>query len=157
MAISEQLQQRINNLTQGMGATSNKEMEMFRDASPRMGFTRADGLNTMPATPELTKPEIALERIKDIARNVEDPDELQRLLQVINNMSEQINQSKGAISNKEMEMFRDAVPSMGTMGSGMGAISDQERQMDGFYSKTNRRNPTSHRCFTTRTANVYRS
>jgi hypothetical protein len=34
MAISEQLQQRINNLTQGMGATSNKEMEMFRDASP---------------------------------------------------------------------------------------------------------------------------
>ena len=122
MAISEQLQQRINNLTQGMGATSNKEMEMFRDASPRMGFTRVDGLNTMPATPELTKPEIALERIKDIARNVEDPDELQRLLQVINNMSEQINQSKatlgGAISNKEMEMLRDASPSMGTMGGG---------------------------------------
>ena len=154
MAISEQLQQRINNLTQGMGATSKRTMEMFRDAvpsmgamiggvgpisdqdmdlfrdaSPRMGLTRADGLNTMPATPELTKPEIALERIKDIARNVEDPDELQRLFQVIHNMSEQINQSKGAISNKEMEMFRDAVPSMGTMGIGMGAISDQERQM----------------------------
>jgi len=104
-------------------------MEMLGDASPRMGLTRADGLNTMPATPELTKPEIALERIKDIARNVEDPDELQRLFQVIHNMSEQINQSKGAISNKEMEMFRDAVPSMGTMGIGMGAISDQERQM----------------------------
>ena len=34
MAISEQLQQRINNLTQGMGATSNKEMEMLKDASP---------------------------------------------------------------------------------------------------------------------------
>jgi hypothetical protein len=111
MAISEQLQQRINNLTQGMGATSNREMEMLGDASPRMGLTRADGLNTMPATPELTKPEIALERIKDIARNVEDPDELQRLFQVIHNMSEQINQSKGAISNKEMEMFRDASPS----------------------------------------------
>ena len=118
MAISEQLQQRINNLTQGMGATSNKEMEMFRDASPRMGLTRADGLNTMPATPELTKPEIALERIKDIARNVEDPDELQRLLQVINNMSEQINQSKGAISNREMELFRNASPSMSIMGGG---------------------------------------
>jgi len=150
MAISEQLQQRINNLTQGnimdmvgktqiaispedweldqqslnnmsmnfvdqitgptKGVISNREMDLFRDASPRMGLTRADGLNTMPATPELTKPEIALERIKDIARNVEDPDELQRLFQVIHNMSEQINQSKGAISNKEMEMFRDASP-----------------------------------------------
>jgi len=37
--------------------------------------------------------------------------------------------SQGAISNREMEMFRDATPSMGTMGGGMGAISDQERQM----------------------------
>lgn len=129
MAISEQLQQRINNLTQGMGATSNKEMEMLRDASPRMGLTRADGLNTMPATPELTKPEIALERIKDIARNVEDPDELQRLLQVINNMSEQINQPKGAISNKEMEMFRDASPSMGTIGGGRMEIGDGSPSM----------------------------
>ena len=141
MAISEQLQQRINNLTQGMGEInppsrpiSNQEMEIMRQTDPmagRMGSANS-GFYTdapMPTTPELTKPEIALERIKDIARNVEDPDELQRLLQVINNMSEEINKSTGAISNEEMEMFRDATPSMGTMGSGMGAISDQERQM----------------------------
>ena len=108
---------------------SEQERQMFTDAIPRRGLTRADGLNTMPATPELTNPEMALERIKDIARNVEDPAELQKLLQVINNMSNEINQSKGAISDREMEMFRDATPSMGTMGGGRAPISDQERQM----------------------------
>ena len=52
MAISERLQQRINNLTNSMaspmgtigggtGAISDKEMEMFRDASPRL----QDGLH----------------------------------------------------------------------------------------------------------------
>ena len=37
--------------------------------------------------------------------------------------------SMGAIGGGRMEMFRDATPSMGTMGGGMGAISDQDRQM----------------------------
>ena len=107
MAISEQLQQRINNLTQGMGATSNKEMEMFRDASPsNMQFdVEIDGKNRQFGFDS-------------------QPDE-----QAMQMLRDRLGVTKGAISNKEMEMFRDAVPSMGTMGSGMGAISDQERQM----------------------------
>ena len=107
MAISEQLQRRINNLTQGMGATSNKEMEMFRDASPsNMQFdVEIDGKNRQFGFDS-------------------QPDE-----QAMQMLRDRLGVTKGAISNKEMEMFRDAVPSMGTMGSGMGAISDQERQM----------------------------
>ena len=107
MAISEQLQQRINNLTQGMGATSNKEMEMLRDASPsNMQFdVEIDGKNRQFGFDS-------------------QPDE-----QAMQMLRDRLGVTKGAISNKEMEMFRDAVPSMGTMGSGMGAISDQERQM----------------------------
>jgi hypothetical protein len=36
-----------------------------------------------------------------------------------------VGKTNGAISNREMEMFRNASPSMGTIGGGMGAISDR--------------------------------
>jgi hypothetical protein len=39
-----------------------------------------------------------------------------------------VGKTKGAISNREMEMFRNASPSMGTSGGGMGAISDREME-----------------------------
>ena len=42
MAISEQLQQRIDNLTQGMGATSNKEMEMLKDSTEQQSMIAMD-------------------------------------------------------------------------------------------------------------------
>jgi hypothetical protein len=96
MAISEQLQQRINNLTQGMGATSNKEMEMFRDASPsNMQFdVEIDGKNRQFGFDS-------------------QPDE-----QAMQMLRDRLGVTKGAISNREMEMFRDAVPSMSIMGGG---------------------------------------
>jgi hypothetical protein len=40
-----------------------------------------------------------------------------------------VGKTKGAISNREMEMFRNASPSMGTSGGGMGAISDREMEI----------------------------
>jgi hypothetical protein len=40
-----------------------------------------------------------------------------------------VGKTNGAISNREMEMFRNASPSMGTSGGGMGAISDREMEM----------------------------
>jgi len=93
MAISEQLQRRINNLTQGMGATSNKEMEMFRDASPsNMQFdVEIDGKNRQFGFDS-------------------QPDE-----QAMQMLRDRLGVTKGAISNREMEMFRDAVPSIGRM------------------------------------------
>ena len=89
MAISEQLQQRINNLTQGMGATSNKEMEMLKDASPsNMQFdVEIDGKNRQFGFDS-------------------QPDE-----QAMQMLRDRLGVTKGAISNKEMEMFRDASPS----------------------------------------------
>jgi hypothetical protein len=39
-----------------------------------------------------------------------------------------VGKTNGAISNREMEMFRNASPSMGTSGGGMGAISDREME-----------------------------
>ena len=107
MAISEQLQQRINNLTQGMGATSNKEMEMFRDASPsNMQFdVEIDGKNRQFGFDS-------------------QPDE-----QAMQMLRDRLGVTKGAISNKEMEMFRDAVPSMGTIGGGRMEIGDGSPSM----------------------------
>jgi hypothetical protein len=40
-----------------------------------------------------------------------------------------VGKTNGAISNREMEMFRNASPSMGTSGGGMGAISDREMEI----------------------------
>jgi hypothetical protein len=40
-----------------------------------------------------------------------------------------VGKTKGPISNREMEMFRNASPSMGTSGGGMGAISDREMEI----------------------------
>jgi len=119
MAISERLQQRINNLTNSMaspmgtigggnGAISDKEMEMFNDAN--------------------------LGRQQQPRRDAISDEERQMFMDSIPRQQsmmamDMIEPTKGAISNREMEMFRDAVPSMGTIGGGMGAISDQDRQM----------------------------
>jgi hypothetical protein len=43
--------------------------------------------------------------------------------------SDMVGKTNGAISNREMEMFRNASPSMGTSGGGMGAISDREMEI----------------------------
>ena len=148
MAISEQLQQRINNLTQGMGEInppsrpiSNKEMEIMRQTNPmagRMGSANS-GFYTdapMPATSDREMEMFRDASPSNMQFDVEidgknrqfgfdsQPDE-----QAMQMLRDRLGVTKGAISNREMEMFRDAVPSMGTMGSGMGAISDQERQM----------------------------
>jgi hypothetical protein len=40
-----------------------------------------------------------------------------------------VGKTKGPISNREMEIFRNASPSMGTSGGGMGAISDREMEI----------------------------
>jgi len=126
MAISERLQQRINNLTNSMaspmgtigggkGAISDKEMEMFGDASPSSLIQLSNGQDI----------QVVRENDPSINQFIEAG------YRMVPSPSTSINvgPTKGAISNREMEMFRDATPSMGTMGGGMGAISDQERQM----------------------------
>ena len=129
MAISEQLQQRINNLTNSMAspmgtigggtrAILDKEMEMFRDASPRL----QDG---SPLPSGMVPNMMQTMEFRDINQDGKE-DRGQGMYRQSDLVPES---SQGAISNREMEMFRDATPSMGTMGGGMGAISDQERQM----------------------------
>mgnify|MGYP003121884817 FL=1 len=137
MAISEQLQQRINNLTQGMGATSNKEMEMLRDATEQQSMMAMDMVG--PTKGAISNREMELFRnaspsnmqfdVEIDGKNRQFGFDSQPDEQAMQMLRDRLGVTKGAISNKEMEMFRDAVPSMGTMGSGIGAISDQERQM----------------------------
>ena len=137
MAISEQLQQRINNLTQGMGATSNKEMEMLRDATEQQSMMAMDMVG--PTKGAISNREMELFRnaspsnmqfdVEIDGKNRQFGFDSQPDEQAMQMLRDRLGVTKGAISNREMEMFRDAVPSMGTMGSGIGAISDQERQM----------------------------
>ena len=137
MAISEQLQQRINNLTQGMGATSNKEMEMLRDATEQQSMMAMDMVG--PTKGAISNREMELFRnaspsnmqfdVEIDGKNRQFGFDSQPDEQAMQMLRDRLGVTKGAISNKEMEMFRDAVPSMGTIGGGMGAISDQERQM----------------------------
>ena len=165
MAISERLQQRINNLTNSMASpmgeinsparpVSDKEMEMYMQAnpdkplfgSPSMGnigggkgaisdqerqmLIESLGMASNDFGPDATKP---LDDLL-ISLGLGDLTDLNMMsgeqkLQMAQSAMDMAKQTKGAISNREMEMFRDATPSMGTIGGGMGAISDQERQM----------------------------
>ena len=118
MAISEQLQQRINNLTQGMGATSNKEMEMLKDATEQQSMMAMDMVS--PTKGAISNEE--MEMFRDATPS----------MGTIGGGRMEIGDgspSMGAIGGGRMEMFRDATPSMGTMGGGRAPISDQERQM----------------------------
>jgi hypothetical protein len=179
MAISKQLQQRINNLTGSMASPmgeinsparpiSDKEMEMYMQAnpdkplfgSPSMGnigggkgaisdqerqmLRESLGMASNDFGPDAEKSlDDAIRAtgfFQDADLNALSGEQKLELLQGAQRIQEanqqqsmmamdMIGGNKGAISNREMEMFRDAVPSMGTMGGGMGAISDQERQM----------------------------
>jgi hypothetical protein len=179
MAISEGLQQRINNLTGSMASPmgeinsparpiSDKEMEMYMQAnpnkplfgSPSMGnigggkgaisdqerqmLRESLGMASNDFGPDATKSlDDAIRAtgfFQDADLNALSGEQKLELLQGAQRIQEanqqqsmmamdMIGGNKGAISNREMEMFGDATPSMGTMGGGMGAISDQERQM----------------------------
>jgi hypothetical protein len=179
MAISKQLQQRINNLTGSMASPmgeinsparpiSDKEMEMYMQAnpdkplfgSPSMGnigggkgaisdqerqmLRESLGMASNDFGPDAEKSlDDAIRAtgfFQDADLNALSGEQKLELLQGAQRIQEanqqqsmmamdMIGGNKGAISNREMEMFGDAVPSMGTMGGGMGAISDQERQM----------------------------
>jgi hypothetical protein len=128
MAISKQLQQRINNLTGSMASPmgeinsparpiSDKEMEMYMQANPDKPLFGSPSMGNIGG---------GKGAISDQERQMF-MDSMPRQQSMM--AMDMIGGNKGAISNREMEMFRDAVPSMGTMGGGMGAISDQERQM----------------------------
>ena len=89
MAISEQLQQRINNLTQGMGATSNKEMEMLRDATEQQSMMAMDMVG--PTKGAISNRE--MEMFRDAVPSMGT-----------------MGGGMGAISDQERQMFMDSIP-----------------------------------------------
>ncbi len=136
MAISEELQRRIGNLTGAnvmdmvgdtKGAISNKEMEMFIKSTP--GQMSDQDMNIMMANQAarqgISGPEQRAAMIKKTAMDMgktmtdatanafgvgsisfEDAMSQARVMEMIGD-------TKGAISNKEMEMFESASPSVG--------------------------------------------
>ena len=136
MAISEELQRRIGNLTGAnvmdmvgdtKGAISNKEMEMFMKSTP--GQMSDQDMNMMMAVQAarqgISVPEQRMkmlqETLSDSGRTLSNED---LRLFGLGEMSFQdamgkaramnmIGDTKGAISNKEMEMFESTSPSVG--------------------------------------------
>jgi len=100
------------------GAISNREMELFRNASPRL----QDG---SPLPSGMVPNMMQTMEFRDINQDGKE-DRGQGMYRQSDLVPES---SQGAISNRERQMFNDAVPSMGTMGGGRAPISDQERQM----------------------------
>ena len=95
MAISERLQQRISNLTQGMGEInppsrrmSNEEVQTAKKNNPDpMAFAMgsADGSGFYTDQPqEFSNEEKVQNTLKQLAMNAQTPEELERLLPMIN-------------------------------------------------------------------------
>ena len=115
------------------GAISNREMEMFRDASPsgKQFGVEIDGkdydfsFDSKPTdeTIQMLRERLGVKPNMDPGFFAATPELSEQQKQAARRMGEQfaadvpnMGMSPGAISNREMEMFRDASPSMGTMG-----------------------------------------
>ena len=113
---SEELERRIQNLIgETKGSISNREMEMFKKATPSSGIQ-----------PELQNINNLL---NSLGINIADTNVLssKQKLDLVKTAMEMIGNSKGAISNKEMELFLNSSPSSVPMSSG--SMSDQDMNM----------------------------
>jgi len=115
------------------GSISNREMEMFRDASPSNkqfgveidGKDYNFGFDSQPTDEaiQMLRERLGATPNMDPGFFAPTPELSEQQKQAAQRMGEQfaadvpnMGMSPGTISNREMEMFRDASPSMGTMG-----------------------------------------
>lgn len=136
MAISEQLQNRIANFTSDMasqpkGTISNREMEIYNQATGSMD--PMDMFGPSYGTISNKDREIA-EQVLGLSRDQQNQIPDQRLKEQIDMALEmmRIQANKGAISNKEMEIYNQATGGMNPMdmiGQPKGAISNREMEI----------------------------
>ena len=127
MSISEDLQTRLSGLTQGPNPAprriSNREMQLMRETNPMAGRMGSPGQGFYTDDPANI---IQLNDGQNTLALRENDPRINKLIEegyrMVPSPSTNIDvgPTKGAISNREMEMFRNASPSMGTMG-GLGA------------------------------------
>jgi len=157
MAISEELQRRIGNLTgERKGSISNREIEMLKKTSPKFGiqselqnidnFLNSLGIDIedtdkLSSKQKLDLSKTAMEMIGKSKGAISDR-EMNLLMQTSPELSDQqrlnlentmelIGNTKGAISDREMELFANSSPTnaMELIGNTKGAISDREMEM----------------------------
>jgi hypothetical protein len=115
----KRLEQAFKEIQSLAGVLTNKERDMLSQAN--------DPITLLTTLRDIKQNLISSGRLmsdtdKEIAMNAMPRQQSAAIMDMVG-------KTNGAISNREMEMFRNASPSMGTIGGGMGAISDREMEI----------------------------